>query len=197
MIQARQPTADLEERSFLDLGFSCLGWGLISPAVGIFCYFTTGSEEEKAAEKKVLDAAENLALAAASDLKALVKFDLTHNPGTVAFNYVRTASQDGISAANAGLRKTGKDFIDVTVGFTKETANQGIQLYNLLEWQDVNLCIISGVTNLTTQLPQTSRKIRRAPQSLNQQDASDLATKCIKEKFKKITGPPTFNLTSK
>ncbi|KAI9808541.1 MAG: hypothetical protein M1825_003690 [Sarcosagium campestre] len=207
--QARQPFVDLEERSVPNLGgrsllrheersllgpgFACLGWGLISPVVGLFCYFSTGSDEEKAVEQKVLDAAENIAVKAATDIKDVVKFDLTHNPGFVAYNYVRTLDQDGITAANAGLRKTGKDFIDVTIGFTKESVNQGVQLYDLAEWSDVSLCLIGGVAelaaNVTNPLPQTSRRTRRAVHGIDEKAGYDLAAKCIKEKFKKISDP--------
>lgn len=121
---------------------SCLSWGLISPVVGLFCYFeptyfTAAANRTVAAVGEAVQSAENL-----------VKFDLTHNPAVVAYNFIDQTNKGGIGQGGQYLENITQDFEDVAIGFGKETSNEIITILELTYWNDLSLCLISGAIGL-------------------------------------------------
>ena len=164
---------------------TCLGWGLISPIVGLFCHF----------EPKAFQAAENNTVAAVEEAvqsaKDLVQFDLTHNPATVTYNFLDQTSQGGLAQGGRYLQNVTTDFRDVTIGFGKESANQIMQIYELTYWNDLSFCIITGAGHLVTQAKR--RKGKRA--GLPSADAAvSMAHRCVSDKLKRIAKPAVFTI---
>ena len=153
---------------------SCLEWVPISPIVGLICHFAP--KTYNAAEEATVKAVED----AATSVKALAKFDLTHNPATLTYNYIETTANNGSAAANAALGASLKDYSDVTIGFGKESVNQGVQIYNLLDWSDVSLCLVSGAAKLPSLVP-TQQRRRAAPIA----GLEVMAKGCLKDKLNK------------
>lgn len=166
----------------------CLGWGIISPVVGLICHFN--SEKTNEVEDATVAAVDE----AVQSAKKLVEFDLTHNPVSIAYNFLSAPEgQRGQSLVN-----TINDFKDVTIGFTKESVNQGAQLYNLVQvvsqpvWSDVSFCMIKGGAQLAVQSATTKRKRAGRPTNV---DAVKMAQRCLSTKMKQIANPAIFNIT--
>ena len=186
----------------------CLGWGLVSPIVGVICHFkrkafesaqSTVAADVEAVKGSSINAVED----AVQSVKALVKFDLTHNPAYIAYDFLSTTRQDGLAAGGQTVAQAAKDFGDVTVGFGKESYNQVEQLEEIAKivtpmqafpvavWNDVSLCIIKGAAYLAKQSTLTSRK--RATE-LSKNDAVTMAQNCFlptKPYLSNVTGSTT------
>lgn len=187
---------------------SCLGWGVISPVVGLFCYFEP--KYFKATESKAVTVVKE----AVQDAENLVKFDLTHNPAVVTYNFIEQTNKGGIGQGGQYLKGVAQDFEDVTIGFGKGTANQVIRILQIANWNAVSLCILEGATNLALQQqkvkrmssygtsaparghhisPTNNTALMTQPQA-NQANA--MANACI-DKLKQHEEPATFHLNSK
>lgn len=202
---------------------SCLGWGLISPAVGIFCFFEPTYFQ--AAENKTVTAVEE-AVQSAEDL---VKFDLTHNPAVVTYNFIEQTNQGGVRQGGQYLKDIGQDYEDVAIGFGKETSNQILTIMELVYWNDLSLCLISGAASLA--LHSQKRMVKRvglhsasaAPKGHGmsmldndttsitsfltnhtgstaqpqRNEAVAMAHTCLSDKFKQLAKPATFHINGK
>ena len=169
----------------------CLGWGLWNPWVGLFCHFEPEAFG-KAEETKVGQIVEEAVQAEEN----LVEFDLTHNPVAITYDFIETSVTENVTA---GLQRAGakvEDFGHVSVGFAKESVNQGAQaihILNALDWRDVSLCLIKGVVRHATATRRSLR--RRRITSISKEDAEGIADICVSEKLKKISAPAVFNIT--
>lgn len=161
---------------------TCLGWAAFSPIVGLICFFEPKVYKE--AEKVVVEEVTS----AAKSLEAVAKFDITHNPIAVTYNYGQIASTQGIGAVNNFLGTIARDEANVTIGFAKETVNQVVQLYDLTHWQDVSYCLMRGATKLAV----ASAKKRRRSNVPSAADVGKMAAGCV---YTKLTKPPVFNIT--
>ena len=166
---------------------TCLGWGLISPVVGLICHFQSNTFH--AIENNTVAAVES----AVQSTKNLVEFDLSHNPANVTYNFLSTTSQGGIGQGGQYLTNITKDYADVTIGFGEESTNQIVQIYDLTHWNDVSFCLISGAGRLVTQRLHISRKRAGLPSSVV---AVKMAQGCISDKLKQLAKPAVFNITS-
>ena len=164
----------------------CLGWGLISPIVGLICHFKPDAFH--AAENATVTAVEE----AVDSAKHLVEFDLTHNPVAITYNFVNTASTQGLTQGVQGVTNSIHDFQNVTIGFAKGSANQVVQLYELAYWGDVSFCLVRRAGQLVSQAKHKSRKRARVPST---DDAMNVARTCISDKLKKLSKPAVFNIT--
>lgn len=145
---------------------------------------------------KKLHEAEDATVAAVDEAvqsaKNLVEFDLTHNPVSVAYNFL-SAPQGGQSLLN-----TAKDYRDVTIGFTEESVNQAAQLYKIVQvvnsgtWSDLSFCLIKGAGFLVAQAVSTTRKRAGRPREV---DAVKMAQGCLSDQLKQIAKPAVFNIT--
>ena len=165
---------------------TCLEWGLISPIVGIFCHF----------EPEYFQEAENNTVAAVEDVvqsaENLVKFDITHNPVAVTYNFLEATNQGGLPEGVGYLQGVGKDFGDVTIGFGKETANQIVNIYELTYWNDVSMCLISGAGRLALDSKRRMGKRAGVPSA---NEAVSMAQSCISDKLKLIAKPAVFQIS--
>lgn len=165
---------------------TCLGWGLISPIVGLFCHF----------EPTYFQKAENDTVAAVEDAiqstEDLVHFDLTHNPAVVTYNVFEKTRKGGLEQGGRYLRNISSDFGGVTVGFGKDTANQLVTVMELSNWSDVSMCLITGAGGLVTQEKRKRSSKRATIPSVN--DAVSMAQNCVSQKFKQIANPATFQI---
>lgn len=169
----------------VEADLTCLGWGLISPIVGLFCHFEP--ETFQAAENNTVAAVEE----AVQSAKNLAQFDLTHNPAVVTYNFLDQASHGGLAQGGTYLHNVSKDFGDVTIGFGKDSANLILQIYELTYWNDVSFCLIRGAGRLVTQAKQSLRKRAGIPST---NDAVTMAQSCISEKLKKFAHPAVFHI---
>ena len=165
---------------------TCLGWGLISPIVGLFCHFSA-PETFHAAENHTVAAVEE----AVQDAKSLVHFDLTHNPIAITYNFLDQTSHGGFGQGRAYLANVTRDFGDVTIGFGKESANQVVQIFELAFWDDVSFCLIKGAGRLTTQ---ARRRLGKRAGVVSASDAVSMAQSCVSDKLKKIANPAVFHI---
>lgn len=171
-----------------DSDLVCLGWGLISPVIGLICHFKPDKLHE--GEDATVAAVDE----AVQSAKKLVQFDLTHNPVSIAYNSISAPEgqrgQSLVSAAN--------DYKDVTIGFGKESVNQGAQLHNLIQvvsppiWSDVSLCLVKGGAQLALRAVSTTRKRASRPTNV---DAVKIAQSCLSTRMKEIADPAIFNIT--
>lgn len=194
---------------------TCLEWGLISPVVGLFCHFEP--TYFKTAEDKTATVVEE----AVESVKDLVKFDLTHNPAAVTYNFIEETEQGGIKKGSQYLNNVTQDFENVAIGFGKETSNQVLTILKYTYWNDLSLCLIKGATDLA--LNSQRRKVKRiglhgtsalakghdmfmsqAPTNntasmpqLRKDSAAAMAHQCISDKFKQLAKPVTFHINSK
>lgn len=204
---------------------SCLGWGLISPVVGIFCYFEP--TYFKTAENNTVNTVKEMA----QNAENLVKFDLTHNPAVVAYNFIDQTEKGGINQGNQYLGNITQDFEDVTIGFGKGVAQPIITILELTDWTDLSSCLIKGATGLalhsermakrmsahgissprkghgmsmaqpptnntvSTALPQTSDMVSVAQPQEN--EALAMARGCLSDRFKRLAQPAVFHTNSK
>lgn len=131
---------------------TCLKWDLLFKPIGLICHFKPEVYTKLA---DTVDAAINSTYTAVEDL---IHFDLTHNPATVSYNYVQNTIAGGLPLANAGLANITHDFTQVSIGFGKDAINAGVQIYNLIDWSDVTLCMLNdtSTTYLEAVLPVTN-----------------------------------------
>lgn len=154
---------------------SCLKWDLLGNPLGLLCHFkpelyTQVTDSVEAAVKAVETAGHDL-----------LHFDWTHMPATVTYNYVQNAVTGGLSLANNGLANATHDYVEVGIGFGKDVTNQAVQIYNLLDWSDVSICMINGTGNyLDAVMPFTSEAARHR------------FSECTTKKFSK---PLSYNIT--
>ncbi|KAL8964210.1 MAG: hypothetical protein Q9183_004615 [Haloplaca sp. 2 TL-2023] len=182
----------------------CLGWGLINPVVGVICHFKPKAFESAYSTvatdvEAVKDSSINAVESAVQSVKDLVKFDLTHNPAYVAYNFLSTTNEEGIAAGGQTVEQAIQDFGHVTIGLGRESYNQveqleevakmvaPVQILALEAWDDVSLCIIKGAASLARQSLRTSRKRATEPA---QNDAVTMAQKCLLP-----SKPYRFNIT--
>ena len=167
---------------------TCLEWALISPIVGIFCHFEPEYFQE--AENNTVTAVEDVVQSAEN----LVKFDLTHNPAVVTYNFLEKTNQGGLAQGGSYLESVGRDFGDVTIGFGKETANQIVSIYELTYWNDVSMCLISGAGRLAIQAKRRMGKRAGVPSA---NEAVSMAQNCVSDKLKLIAKPAVFQINGK
>ncbi|KAL9600218.1 MAG: hypothetical protein Q9219_003361 [cf. Caloplaca sp. 3 TL-2023] len=167
----------------------CLGWGLINPIVGLVCHFKPDAFHK--AQNKAQDASVAAVEAAAQSVKHLVQFDLTHNPAYITYNFLSQTRQGGIDQGLQALHNSTRDIAEVTVGFSKETGNQVIKIFEVAYWHDISFCLIRGASQLAKETA-TGRKRAGVPAAA---DAAKMAQGCLSEKLKVLAAPPTFNVT--
>ncbi|KAL8853063.1 MAG: hypothetical protein Q9221_002093 [Calogaya cf. arnoldii] len=175
----------------------CLGWGLTSPALGLWCHFSPKSFNK--AEAEAVGAVDDAVKSVAKSTKDLVKFDLTHNPVTVTYNFLHATSEGGLSQGLESIAKSNQDFKDLTIGFEKESANQAVAIFNLAKfvqvvsrpiWQDVAFCLIAVAGRSATKAGLPLRKRAALPSAT---DAVKISQACIDGQFKSVAKP--FNIT--
>ena len=136
-------------------GLTCLEYGLINPVVGLFCHF----------EPNYFHAAENSTAVviekAVESVKNLVKFDLTHNPAVVAYNFIDKTNKGGVGQGGQYLGNVTQDFEDVAIGFGKQTVNSVLTIVELAYWNDLSVCLISGAAGLALRSQQKQRMAKR------------------------------------
>ena len=168
---------------------TCLGWGLISPIVGLFCHF----------EPEYFQKAENDTVAAVEDAvqstENLVKFDLTHNPAVVTYDFFEKTGKGGVGQGAQYLKNVSKDFGDVTIGFGKDTANQLLTVVELSYWNDISMCLITGAGGLVTQAKRRGLGKRAIIPSVD--DAVSMANGCMSQKFKQLASPAMFHINGR
>lgn len=134
---------------------TCLEYGLISPIVGLFCHF----------EPDYFHAAENSTAVvveeAVESVKNLVKFDLTHNPAVVAYNFIDKTNKGGAGQGGQYLGKVTQDFEDVAIGFGEQSVNSVVTIVELAYWNDLSICLISGAAGLALRSQQKQRMAKR------------------------------------
>ncbi|KAL8637091.1 MAG: hypothetical protein Q9226_009161, partial [Calogaya cf. arnoldii] len=175
----------------------CLGWGLTSPALGLWCHFAPKSFDK--AEAEAVGAVDDAVKSTVKSTKDLVKFDLTHNPVAVTYNFLEATSEGGLTQGLESIAKSNKDFKDLTVGFVKESASQVVEIFTLAQfvqvvsrpvWQDVAFCLLAGARRSATKAGLPLRKRAALP---NAADAVKMAQTCIGDQFKSVAKP--FNIT--
>lgn len=196
---------------------TCLRWGLISPVIGLFCHF----------EPTYFHAAENrttvVVKEAVEDVENLVKFDLTHNPAVVAYNFIDQTNKGGLGQGGQYLGNVTQDFENVAIGFGKQTVNSILTIVELTYWDDLSLCLITGAAGLALRSQQKQRMAKRislhgisAPprghgMSMVQPQPNDtaavvqpqaneavaIAQACLSDKFKQLAKPAIFHINSK
>ena len=186
---------------------TCLRWGLISPIVGLFCHF----------EPTYYHAAESHGTAvvkeAAERVENLVKFDLTHNPAVVTYNFIEQTAKGGIGQGGQYLKNVTTDYEDVTIGFGKETSNGMISILETTYWNDLSMCFIAGAASLAIDGHTLKQKGKRAGLHgttsqakafmTNQRtmippsDALAIAHGCLTDKFQRIANPIKFQINGK
>ena len=174
----------------------CLTVAWWNPFLGAICHFKPTLFGQ--AEQQVVEDVEK----GVEDVKDLVEFDLKYNPVSIAYRAINATVHGGAGAGATVLGDTGRAYEDLTIGFGEGVVNQGVQIYDILSWQDVSWCLIKGAGKLVTQ---KRRKMRRDGRSSglwareaarpSDDDAKAMAAKCLSDKFKKITGPAYFNIT--
>ncbi|KAL8869491.1 MAG: hypothetical protein Q9174_004236 [Haloplaca sp. 1 TL-2023] len=184
----------------------CLLWGVV---LGSICHFKPQAFESAqntvaAGAESVKDSSISAVEGAVESVKDLVKFDLTHNPAYIAYDFIATTKQDGLAAGGQTVEQAVKDFVPVTIGFGKEAYNQveqleevakivaPVQVLTLEVWNDVSLCIIKGAAALArSEKPGsgnfTSRKRATEPA---QNGALTMAQECLQP-----SKPWRFNIT--
>lgn len=181
---------------------TCLEWGLISPIVGLFCYFEP--QTYKAVENRTVAAVEE----AIQDTEALVKFDLTHNPAVVAYNFLDQTNQGGVGQGGQYLKNVTNDFEDVVIGFGKETTNQIITLMEFSYWNDLSTCLITGAASLAIHAQKRMKKriglhgttsrakayTMNAGNMISDTDALSMAHECLSKKFQQLANPLKFHI---
>ena len=172
----------------VNASLECLGWGLINPFVGLFCHFKPDTFH--AAENATVSAVEH----AVDSVKDLVKFDITHNPVEITYDFVNTSLREGSGTGVRQLEDNIEDYKDVTIGFGKESANQVVQIVDLLSWNDLSFCLITGAGRLALDVKRKSRRRATAP---SVGEAVRMANGCVSDKFKKLANPAVFNITGR
>lgn len=167
--------------AFADL--TCLKWAVVSTVYAAFCYLKP--EVFGALENNTVTAIESTL----SSLKQVAIFDISHSPIGLSYNYINTAETLGVQKANEQLKSEGRDFWKVNIGFGKETANQAVQILDLLDWNDVSWCLINGAINSSRT---AAAKSQMAMGLVTAQDAIGVAGDCLSRKLNK---PPVFNIT--
>ena len=168
---------------------TCSTWTLLSPTAFLLCHFTPSIYS--AVEHDVVRAVE----AVADRVKALIEFDISIHPITLAYDYVTTAEQEGVNAANSQLKEAGSNFTQATIGFGKQATSIGLSIYQLSTWSDINYCLASqavtasagSFSNLkavgsgSNSKVGTSRKKRATPISAS--TAAQIVQTCVTEHF--------------
>ena len=176
---------------FIIADLTCLEWTFFSPAAGLFCHFAPSKFS------KVENHTVTSVKSAAQEVENLLKFDVKHAPIIVAFEYTSTLkNQHSFAPANAQLRDVSAEYLNVTIGFAKESANQVVSLFNVLDWSDVAICQMQSATNVLA--ISERKKSRRALYQLHPQlgvsQGAEIMNRCVDEKFNK---PAVFNFTGK
>lgn len=179
---------------------TCLGWSIISPIMGLFCHFEPQYFE--AAENRTATAVEE----AVQDVGDLVKFDLTHNPAVITYNFIEETEKGGIGQGGQYLKNVTNDYGNVMIGFGKETTNQLITLLEVTHWNDLSTCLIIGGAGLAVhaqkQIEKRAGRHRTTSQAkafmasqvimIPPSDAIAMAHDCFTEKFQRIANPIKF-----
>ncbi|KAL8654542.1 MAG: hypothetical protein Q9226_003396 [Calogaya cf. arnoldii] len=177
----------------------CLGWGITSPVFGLICHF----------KSEALDYARDKAVAtvneAVQSTKDLLHFDLTHNPVAIAYDFLEPTFHEGdVSQGLQNVANIGRDYQNVTIGFGKQSINQGNQIRGLMKvvngeiWTDTALCLIQGGTQLAYSAglgkPKNSKRAG-ATNQINLDDALQMAERCISNEVQDVTRREIFNIT--
>lgn len=186
---------------------TCLGWGLISPIVGLFChfeptYFHAAESHGTAVVKDAVESVENL-----------VKFDLTHNPAVVTYNFIEQTEKGGIGQGSQYLKNITNDYENVMIGFGKEASNQMISILESTYWNDLSMCFITGASSLAIHAhaqkqigkrvglhrttSQTKASIMNQGTIVPPSDALAIAHGCFTDKFQRIANPIKFQVNGK
>ena len=114
---------------------SCLAIAWWSPIGGLICYLIP--EEFNEAETAVVQQV-NTTIHQAENA---VDFTLHNNPVTLAYDYLSTANQQGLTAANNQLEQKAYNISQVTLGFAKETLSQTLTIVQLASFGTIVDCI--------------------------------------------------------
>lgn len=123
---------------------SCLTIAWWSPIGGLICALAPPSTTNAvagafdAATTKVIDEAKTII----SQAENAIDYSINYNPITLTYNFVDTASREGIAAANVQLRQEAQNISQVTIGFAKETASQGLTIVQLAKWPQLVGCVV-------------------------------------------------------
>ncbi len=132
---------------------TCLGWPLLSPIVGLICHF----------EPTFFQAAESHGTAvvkeAVKSVKTLVKFDLTHNPAVVTYNFIEETENGGVRQGGQYLKNITNDYENVVIGFGKQTSNLLVTVLESNRWNGVSMCYINSAASLATHHVHTQKQI--------------------------------------
>lgn len=115
---------------------NCIVWDLILLPVGLLCHF----------KHDTYDAVENATIATvekvAEDVKDVAVFEFEHHPLVLGYKWAHLAITNGTGAANGVITGAIRDQLSVDIGFGKELANTAVQIFELLDWHDLSLCLM-------------------------------------------------------
>ena len=117
---------------------TCLAWGFLLTPLGLFCHFK--HDTFNAVENATVNAVEKIA----EDVKDAVEFKIEHHPLVLGYEWVDTAVHNGTGAANHRLEGQIQQEIRVDIGFGKEIANTAVQIYELVSWNDLVICLMTN-----------------------------------------------------
>lgn len=175
---------------------NCLTWGVISPVAGIFCHLK--HEAFNAVEESTVNNVKALASDVKESATDLLEFDVTHNPAYLAYEYVKTSTTQGSSAANSQLGSSLGDFVIVTIGFDKGVANMAYTVFELTFWGDFSYCLISNAAKSIGQSNSDDNNVttrRKRANSISPEAGHSIAKACLTDKFMKISNAKVFNIT--
>ena len=178
--------------SFTLADLTCLEWTFISPVVGLVCHFAPTTFHKT--ENKVISTVENAVNETLEKGYDLIQFDIKHSPITVVYEYISKSINEGQANSSAYLEEIGLDYVNVTIGFAKESANQFYTIVNALEWTDVSVCEIEGAKDFYTAYDKRSLAGKTA-MTLNA--GIDIVHNCVKKKIVSIVNDKLFNITGK
>lgn len=185
--------------TFVQADLTCLEWGVVSSTAGMFCHFKHSSYN--AVEDVTVQAVINATI----EVKDLVRFDVTQHSVILAYNYVETAGTSGEGEAVNQMQGAGQEYVNATLSFGKETANMIVSVLDLSYWNDLSFCLISNaviaadslnnvVASAVTDSGTVGMQQKRA-NTLSQALSQGILTKCLNQRFKRISNAAVFNIT--
>lgn len=179
---------------------ACLTIAWWSPIAGLICALSPAAHSaiDTAAEKVVEEVKTTI-----SQAENAADFSLNYNPITLTYNFIDTASREGIAAANSQLGQEARNISQVSIGFTKETVSQVMTVVQLTKLQNIAYCVVSkgqeaGIRGayealnpsnsrqpvINNQTASNSATSKRAIQDIKSQ-AEAIGRKCISDHFAK------------
>ena len=166
---------------------TCLAWDVFVPIIGLVCHFKP--KVYKAADAATVKGVED----AAASIKDLVKFDLTHNPAAVIYDFTSLTLRKGPAGSFTLAETEIMATYNLTVGFAKETSNQVVQLYELSQWNQISFCLMMGAAQLLTS-PTNKLPVGRRAGLPATSDVQTMASNCLQNE---VTKHMKFNITGK